>query len=112
MQCGLLAVPKEAEGVLFTLVDHPAVMPETIGKLVAASPARLRIPRFDGRRGHPIWFTKSLIAEFLALPVTAAARDVVTRHEGEIAYIEVNDPGILADVDDRAGYQRLLGPLV
>jgi CTP:molybdopterin cytidylyltransferase MocA len=27
MQCGLRAVPAEADGVLFTLVDHPAVTP-------------------------------------------------------------------------------------
>ena len=33
MQCGLRAVPPEAEGVLFTLVDHPAVSPATIDAL-------------------------------------------------------------------------------
>ena len=36
MQCGLRAVPAEADGVLFTLVDHPAVAPETIQALLAA----------------------------------------------------------------------------
>ena len=35
MQCGLRAVPPEADGVLFTLVDHPAVAPETIDALLA-----------------------------------------------------------------------------
>ena len=30
MQCGLRAVPPDADGVLFTLVDHPAVRPATI----------------------------------------------------------------------------------
>jgi hypothetical protein len=33
---------------------------------------------------------------------------VVTRYASEIAYIDVDDPGILADVDDRAAYARLL----
>jgi len=109
MQCGLRAVPADAGGVLFTLVDHPAVTPATIAALLdCGAPAPLRIPRCDGRRGHPIWISRSLMPEFLALPVGSSAREVVTRHSSEIAYIEVDDPGILADVDDPAAYQRLL----
>jgi len=72
------------------------------------APAPLRIPRFEGRRGHPVWFSNALLPEFLALPAGAAARDVVTRHSGEIAYIDVEDPGILADVDDPSAYAALL----
>ncbi|MGA2737352.1 MAG: nucleotidyltransferase family protein [Bryobacteraceae bacterium] len=109
MQCGLRAVPGDAEGVLFTLVDHPAVMPATIsGLLDSGVPARLRIPRFNGRRGHPIWFSTALIPEFLALPTSSSAKEVVTRHARDIAYIDVDDPGILADVDDPAAYAELL----
>lgn len=109
MQCGLRAVPADAEGVLFTLVDHPAVAPATIDVLLdCRAPAPLRIPRCGGRRGHPIWISKSLIPEFLALPAGSSAREIVTRHASEIAYIDVNDPGTLADVDDPAAYARLL----
>jgi molybdenum cofactor cytidylyltransferase len=109
MQCGLRAVPADADGVMFTLVDHPAVTPATVDALVDSSgPAPLRIPRFQGRRGHPIWISQSLVPEFLALPTGSAARDVVMRHACEIAYIDVDDPGILADVDDPAAYARLL----
>jgi molybdenum cofactor cytidylyltransferase len=113
MQCGLGAVPADAEAVLFTLVDHPAVAPATVAALLDAlpetgPPAPLRIPRFDGRRGHPVWISKSLIPEFLNLPAGSSAREVVTRHADEIAYIDVDDPGILADVDDPAAYASLL----
>ena len=112
MQCGLRAAPAGAEGVLFTLVDHPAVLPGTLAALLSpAATAPLRVPRYNGRRGHPIWFSKALISEFLALPVTSAAREVVTRHAGEIAYIDVDDPGTLADVDDPEAYRRLVGGL-
>lgn len=109
MQCGLRAVPADADAVLFTLVDHPAVQPDTIARLISAGTrAPLRIPRCGGRRGHPIWFAKSLIPEFLALPAGSPAKDIVTRHAGEIAYLDVDDPGILADVDDPEAYRRLL----
>lgn len=109
MQCGLRAVPADADGVLFTLVDHPAVSAATLAMLMACpTDAPLHVPRYQGRRGHPIWFAPSLIPEFLALPVTAAARDVVTRHAGEIAYIDVDDPGVVMDIDDPHGYRSLV----
>ena len=108
MQCGLRAVPPDAQGVLFTLVDHPAVEPETIDALLAGTEA-LRIPRFGGRRGHPIWFSRDLIPELLAVPPEGAARDAIRARYPEAEFLDVADPGILADIDDRAAYEALLG---
>ena len=106
MQCGLRAVPSDARGVLFTLVDHPNVRSETIAELLRQD-AVLAIPRYDGRRGHPIYFSRALAAEFLALDSASTAREVRERHAGEIRYVEVDDPGILEDVDDPEAYRRL-----
>lgn len=113
MQCGLRAVPADAEGVLFTLVDHPAVAAATIDALVAGSNGGagplLRVPRYRGRRGHPVWFARALIAEFLALPETGAAREVVQRHADETEFVDLDDPGIVADIDDPEAYRLLTG---
>jgi CTP:molybdopterin cytidylyltransferase MocA len=106
MQCGLRAIPPDAESVLFTLVDHPAVSPETV-ELLTRPGHLLQVPRYQGKRGHPICFHRSLIPEFLALPEDGAARDVVRRHAGETLFIDVDDPGIVADIDDPAAYQAL-----
>jgi molybdenum cofactor cytidylyltransferase len=95
--------------VLFTLVDHPSVAPATIGALLAASGPVLRVPRHAGRRGHPIWFARDLIPEFLAIPDTGAARDVVRAHAQQTEYLDLDDPGILADIDDPAAYGKLTG---
>ncbi|MGB7761963.1 MAG: nucleotidyltransferase family protein [Bryobacteraceae bacterium] len=135
MQCGLRDVPAEAEGVLFTLVDHPAVRMETIdalldasagasdepGKLKHAPPgtnrcggrrsesgALVRVPRYQGRNGHPIWFSRGLIAEFLALAESGAAREVVRAHIAETEFMDVDDAGVLADIDDPAAYRALI----
>lgn len=109
LQCGLRAVPAEAEGVLFTLVDHPAVSPQTLDVLVTPPRPLIRVPRFEGRRGHPIWFARELIPEFLALPDTGAAREVVRRHAAETEFLDTADPGILADIDDADAYRKLTG---
>lgn len=110
LQCGLRAVPQEASGVLLTLVDHPAVAEFTVDALLLpADGALLRVPRYHGRRGHPIWFHRSLIAEFLALPAGAIARDVVAAHAAETDYLDLDDPGIVTDIDDPAAYRELIG---
>jgi len=108
MQCGLRAVPPDADGVLFTLVDHPAVTRSTIGALLGGPEAELRIPRYGGRRGHPIWISRSLVPQFLALPPVASAKEVVAAHAGGTSYIDVDDAGVVADVDDPAAYASLL----
>ena len=94
--------------MLFTLVDHPAVSAATIDALTGRRRAEplLRVPRYQGKRGHPIWFSRELIAEFLALPEDGAARDVVRSHAAETEFLDVDDPGILADIDDPGGYRR------
>ena len=120
LQCGLRAVPAEAEGVLFTLVDHPAVSAATVDALLAppglagetAGAPLVRVPRYQGRRGHPIWFSRELISEFLALPKTGAARDVVRSHTAQTEFLDTDDPGILADIDDAEAYRKLTGAAV
>ena len=109
MQCGLRAIPADAEGVLFTLADHPAVAASTIDRLLAEPRPLIRVPRFEERRGHPVWFSRPLLAEFLALPMDGAARDVVYSHAAETEYLDLNDAGIVADIDDPAAYRALIG---
>ena len=108
LQTGLRAVPADAPGVLFTLVDHPAVSPDTLDALLAPPLPLLRIPRFAGERGHPIWFRRELIAEFLAVPAGGAANQVTRAHRAETEFLDVDDPGVVADIDDPLAYRELL----
>ena len=112
LQCGLRALPADADGVLFTLVDLPAVQPATVERLALAAEAQappwLVIPRWRGRRGHPVGCSRELIEELLALPLDAQAKDVVHQHLQHAHFVEVDDPGILCDVDDPTAYRDLL----
>ena len=112
LQAGLRAVPADSDGVMFTLVDHPAIAASTVAALIAGalnqSDAPVVIPRFAGKRGHPVLIRRSIMAEFLNEPITSKVRDVIDRHTAEIVYLEVEDPGILDDVDDPAAYEALV----
>jgi CTP:molybdopterin cytidylyltransferase MocA len=53
--------------------------------------------------------TCELIPEFLALGADAQARDVIHRHRERTRYVDVNDEGILRDIDDPDEYRALAG---
>lgn len=109
LQCGLKAIPANADAVIFTPVDYPAIEASTIRAMLAAAPGSLVVvPRREGRHGHPVLFAASLIAEFLDLPPEAEARTVVRRNIAHTTYVDVEDPGILGDIDDPQAYAELL----
>jgi CTP:molybdopterin cytidylyltransferase MocA len=107
LQCGLRAVSGEANGVIFTPVDHPNVEARTVAALIECG-ASIAIPQYLGRHGHPVLFARAFIPEFLALPPDSDARTVFRSHTSEIRYVDVADPGILDDIDDPEAYHRLL----
>jgi molybdenum cofactor cytidylyltransferase len=102
LQCGLASVTQDA---LFTPVDLPGISRKTIERLAAAD-GPVVIPAYQGRKGHPVRVSRAVIAELLALPVDAQARDGIRRHDAQL--IEVDDPRILHDVDTPADYYALL----
>ncbi|HKD04723.1 MAG TPA: nucleotidyltransferase family protein [Bryobacteraceae bacterium] len=108
LQAGLRAVGLDSiDRVFFTLVDHPAVSSATLEAL-CGSKAKIAIPRFAGKRGHPVLIGREIAREYLAEPQEALVRDVIDRQADRIEYIEVPDPGIHDDVDDPAVYAALL----
>ncbi|MBI3281295.1 MAG: nucleotidyltransferase family protein [Acidobacteria bacterium] len=121
LQAGLQALPGDLDAVLFTPVDYPAVSESTVGSLIAAcetasapqvrvmaAAGSLWIPRHQGRHGHPVLVSASLIPELLA--ETESARAVIHRHCERTTYIDVADAGILRDVDTPEAYAALLAP--
>jgi molybdenum cofactor cytidylyltransferase len=111
LQCGLANLG-DADAVLFTPVDYPAVLASTVDTLIAAlhedhGENLLFIPRFECKHGHPVCFRAALVAEFLGLPPDGMAREVIHRHLERTRYVDVNDPGILRDMDKPSDYEQL-----
>ena len=89
----------------------PAVNNRTVESTIATlvegwNGEALRIPRYAGKRGHPVLAARRLFEEFLAAEHTP--KDVITRHESGIVYVDVNDPGVVEDADTPHDYQKLI----
>jgi molybdenum cofactor cytidylyltransferase len=120
LQTGLAALAPETQGVAFIPMDCPAVSEQTVARLAQAFLTRdpetlLVIPRVKDhhgeQRGHPVFATRAIAEEILALPPGTKASDVIHGHIPHTQYVDVDDPGILTDVDDPAAYRKLLESL-
>jgi molybdenum cofactor cytidylyltransferase len=102
LACGVAAV--EADGWVIALADMPAIRPATIQAIAEAlaAGASLAAPVYHGQRGHPIGFARRFHAALTALNGDRGGRDILARHSNELRLIEVDDPGVLVDIDHAA----------
>ena len=110
LQCGLALIPAEAEAVIFTPVDYPAIQATTIVRLAEAFHAQhapVTLPTHEGRKGHPVCVSRDVIRQLLALPVNGDAREVIRSFRDQTRFVEVADPGILHDIDRPEDYESL-----
>jgi molybdenum cofactor cytidylyltransferase len=110
----LRALPENADAALVTLVDHPLVSAATYRRLVTASsenPDRIIVPVHDGRRGHPYVIPNNFVSVFLKSDGSDGARSVIRKNSECVVGVDVDDPGVRADIDDTASYERHIGPL-
>jgi molybdenum cofactor cytidylyltransferase len=111
LQTGLTAVAvDQPEAVVLCLVDHPAVSADVIAPLrkqFETTRPPLVIPTHKGERGHPVVISQQLFSEILALPSGEPAKATIRKHYPVAQFVEIDDPGILIDVDEPAAYERL-----
>jgi molybdenum cofactor cytidylyltransferase len=97
---GVAARP-QASGWIILPADMPMVQASTlqaVARQLADHPVVYAQHR--GRRGHPVGFAAELYSELVTLSGDAGARRVVARYPA--LGLEVDDPGVLVDVDTEA----------
>ncbi|MBN2115228.1 MAG: nucleotidyltransferase family protein [Anaerolineales bacterium] len=109
LQCGLRAMSDQVQGTLIGLGDQPQVQEGIVRRVREAyqeSRSRLVVPSFQMRRGHPWLVARPLWDELLQMKPPESPRDFLNRHTGEIHYVEVDTPSVLADLDTPDDYHR------
>jgi len=94
----------EIGGWVVALADMPFIRPATIMAVAdeIANGAMLAAPFHRGERGHPVGFSARLRDELASLASDEGARNVVKRHAADLARVDCDDPGIVADIDTPA----------
>ena len=102
---GVLARP-DAGGWLILPGDMPQIQPDTLQRVARelASHA-VAFAQYKGRRGHPVGFSGELYSELVALTGDEGARRVSARYPAFA--VNVDDPGVLVDVDTLADLDRV-----
>lgn len=100
-----VAAAAGADAWLIALADMPYIKHSTLAELIVLLIAGqdLVAPFHNGERGHPVGFGIGFGSELQALSGDAGARDLLTHHTSSLARLNVDDPGILIDVDTPAG---------
>lgn len=95
-----------ASGWLMLPADMPLVRPATIRALAdCLRQHSLAYVQHQGRRGHPVAFGAELFSDLVRLTGDDGARRVLARFPAHA--LEVDDPGVLIDVDTEADLERL-----
>ena len=106
---GVRELSETAQATLIALVDHPAVPPTIVTELLESwkRGARLVIPTWQGRGGHPVLVDLNFRPELLNLPVTGGLRAFFKAHANEVTRLPVDSPFIARDMDTWDDYKTL-----
>jgi CTP:molybdopterin cytidylyltransferase MocA len=106
---GVRELPESAQATLIALVDHPAVPATVVKELLDSwqSGARIVIPSWQGRGGHPVLVDLSFKPELLNLPASGGLRVLFEAHSNKVQRVPVGSPFIARDMDTWDDYTAL-----
>lgn len=97
------------DAAFLILGDQLGLKPELLDEMASVmerdSEALLVSPMYQGRRGHPVLFHKTLFHEILALPPGTPIKMVVDRYEAHHRYVE-GDLWCVFDLDTPEDVER------
>ena len=100
---------ESVDGILVHLVDHPYINPDLVNSMIDRfheTKKLIVVPRYQGRRGHPVIFSSALFAALLAAPLDQGAKAVVQSHRGDTLEIDTEDEGVTIDIDTPEEYRQ------
>ena len=97
----------DADGWLIMLADMPYIETYTIQQLAEQleQGADMVAPVYQQQRGHPVGFSRRYKNELLALNQDTGARDILKKYPTELQLLQVEDEGVLIDIDRPADIQ-------
>ena len=94
------------------LIDHPLISGDLVNQLIEqfyVTRAKIVLPVYEGRRGHPVIFPALLYDELLNAPMEKGARAVVWEHAEEVLEVRTNEEGCVLNLNDPETLRRATG---
>jgi molybdenum cofactor cytidylyltransferase len=109
VRTGLGVLRPEIQAALMVLADQPGLTPELLRTITARyrrTGAPIVVPVYRGRRGNPVLFDRVLLPELAAAEGDRGGRTLIIRYEARLECVEIDDPGVILDVDTREDYEQ------
>ena len=107
---GVRSLKPQTKGVFFLPADIPTVKSSTIAALrdvFLQENSTVVYPAYKGRRGHPPLISSALFGDILVYDGEGGLKTLLGRHSHKAHVIEVEDEGMLYDLDTYEDYQTL-----
>jgi len=102
LRLATLDLPETVDAFAVALGDMPLVRATHYRALAGAwTSGSVAVPVHEGRRGHPVIWSREFAAEMGALRGDRGARVLLERHTDRVIEVEMEDRGVLVDVDTR-----------
>jgi molybdenum cofactor cytidylyltransferase len=109
IRVGIDAVDPRTDAAVLAHGDQLQLSVRTINKLVrkySEVGGPIVAPYFQRRRGNPILFDRSLFAELRNVRGDNGAKEMIDRMEEKVVRVQVEDLGVLLDIDTEEDYRR------
>ena len=109
VMCGFRSLPEDTGTALVFLGDQPGIPPQVTDTILKAYDESLHgivIPVYDHRRGHPLLVDMKYKREIEKLDLETGLRSLMHLFPEDVLEVEVNEPGILVDIDTREDYSH------
>lgn len=110
LRAGLASLGPWVDAALVVLADQPFVKPETVDAMIHAykgSNAKVVIPHHKGKNGNPVLLDREVFSEAIKLEGDTGFRAIFGSHAAQLLALDVDDEGVLLDIDSREDYERL-----
>jgi molybdenum cofactor cytidylyltransferase len=113
LQLGIKNLEKSVGAALIVLGDQPSLEEQVVRDVITLyqrEKAKLVVPSYRMRRGHPWLVDSSLWPQILALKPPQTLRDFMQAHAETICYQNVDTNSILQDIDTPEDYAQQQPP--
>jgi molybdenum cofactor cytidylyltransferase len=108
-KAGLAALNPKSQALMIILGDQPGILPEVIDRMAEEwrrTESLISLCSYDGRKGHPMIFAKSMFEQLATLHGDKAAWKLVDANASLVQEVQFNLP-FPDDINTAADFERL-----